>query len=93
MPSPLQYKRLYHYWKKACAAAGSPELTLHDLRHFCGQQLVNAGRSEASVQQSLRHESPNMTRRYTKMRDRAENARMMDTILFPQPDEDPARTA
>jgi len=28
-----------------------------------------------------------------KMRDRAENGRIMDTILFPQPDEVSARTA
>jgi integrase len=93
VPSPLQYKALYRHWKRACAGAGSPELTIHDLRHFYGQQLVNAGRPEASVQQSMRHASPNMTRRYTKMNDKAENARTMDTILFPQPVEDPARTA
>jgi len=59
------------------------DLTLHDLRHFYGQALVDAGRPEASVQQSLRHADPRMTRRYTKRKDQGENAQAMEGILFP----------
>lgn len=83
VPAPVRYKCLYTHWKRACRAAGASDLTLHDLRHFYGQSLVDAGRSEASVQQSLRHKDPLMTRRYTKRKDQGENARMMDRILFP----------
>jgi len=83
VPAPVRYKWLYTHWKRACRACGVPDLTLHDLRHFYGQSLVDAGRSEASVQQSLRHADPTMTRRYTKRRDQGENALAMDGILFP----------
>ena len=83
VPSPIGYKSLYRHWKEACEAAGVHDVWLHDLRHFYGQQLTNKGRPEASVQSGLRHADPNMTRRYTRQRDRRENADMMDAILFP----------
>jgi len=57
---------------------------LHDLRHFYGQTLTEGGRPEVSVQHGLRHADPRMTRRYTRQRDRGENAKMMDAILFPE---------
>lgn len=79
----MRYKCLYTHWKRACQAAGAVDLTLHDLRHFYGQALVDAGRPEASVQQSLRHADPRMTRRYTKRKDQGENAQAMEGILFP----------
>lgn len=89
IPSPVRYKCLYTHWKSACKDAGAPNLTLHDLRHFYGQILTDAGRPEVSVQHGLRHADARMTRRYTRQRDRGENARLMDTILFPeQPKED-----
>ena len=59
-----------------------PDLTLHDLRHFYAQQLTDAGRPEVSVQYSLRHSDPRTARRYTRQRDRGENAQKMDEILF-----------
>ena len=83
VPAPHKYKWLYTHWKRACREVGVPDLTLHDLRHLYGQTLVDAGRPEASVQQSLRHTDPTMTRRYTKRKDQGENALMMDQILFP----------
>lgn len=86
VPAPLRYKALRKHWNRACEAAGCPELWMHDLRHFYGQQLVDAGQSEASVQTGLRHATPAMTRRYTRRKDHGENARGMDEILFPVPD-------
>jgi len=62
VPSPLAYKWLREYWVRTAAGAG--DVRLHDLRHFPAQLLVNAGRSEASVQSTMRHASPAMTRRY-----------------------------
>ncbi len=93
VPAPLRYKWLYTHWKRACRDAGVPDLTLHDLRHFYAQSLVDAGRPEASVQQSMRHKDPLMTRRYTKRKDRGENAQTMDSILFPSGCEEEARQA
>lgn len=93
VPSPLQYKALRGHWKAACEAAGAEGLWMHDLRHFYGQQLVESGQSEASVQTGLRHASPGMTRRYTRRKDHGELARGMDEILFPAPDPKEAEDA
>lgn len=93
VPAPVRYKWLYTHWKRACRACDAPELTLHDLRHFYGQSLVDAARSEASVQQSLRHADPTMTRRYTKRKDQGENALAMDEILFPPVRRKPSKEA
>ncbi len=53
---------------------------VHDLRHAHAQWLTNVGRSEASVQVSLRHASAAMTR-YAKKRDRGETAKVTAGIL------------
>lgn len=82
VPSPVRYRALYDNWKTACKAQGAGSLTLHDLRHFYGQQLTEAGRPEVSVQSGLRHATPAMTRRYARMRDIGQNATEMDRILF-----------
>lgn len=84
IPAPRQYKALYRSWKDACSAAGNPDLTIHDLRHCYGQWLVDAGQPESKVQHSMRHKDPSMTRRYTRQKDRGENAQMMDVIMFPE---------
>lgn len=82
VPAPVQYRWLRLHFKRACAAVGSPDLRLHDLRHAHAQWLTNAGRSEASVQVSMRHASAVMTRRYAKQRDRGENAKVMADVLL-----------
>jgi integrase len=87
VPAPLGRRWLYNHWKRACRKAGAPELTLHDLRHFYGQQLIDAGRPEVSVQYGLRHTDAGMTRRYIRQRDRGENALAMDDIMFPTDEE------
>jgi len=93
VPPPLKYKWLYKHWKRACKKLGAPDLTLMDLRHFTGQMLTDAGRPEVSVQHQLRHTDPRTTRRYTRQKDRGENARTMDEILFPTPPPDQAEEA
>ncbi len=84
VPSPLQYKWLRIHFKRACGKVGSPDLRLHDLRHATGQWLVNAGRPEASVQDTLRHSTADMTRRYTKQVNRGLDAKVLGDILVPQ---------
>jgi hypothetical protein len=44
--------------------------------------LVNAGRSEASVQHTMRHATADMTRKYAKQRDRGENAQALADVLL-----------
>ncbi len=89
IPAPLAYKAFRIKWKQALKAAGvDPTLRLHDLRHCTGQWLVDAGRPESSVQQTLRHSTPAMTRRYTRMKDRGEDAKVMADVLFPEPPQD-----
>ncbi len=83
IPAPVQYKALRRYWHKAIDAVGVTDLTIHDLRHLAAQVLVDAGQSEASVQVSMRHADPKMTRRYAMQRDRGQNAKVLDVLLFP----------
>lgn len=49
------------------AAAGLPELRLHDLRHQYASLLVNSGRSLYEVQQILGHSDPTVTQRYAHL--------------------------
>lgn len=82
VPAPLAYKWLREYWVRARKAVGAGDVRLHDLRHFPAQLLVNAGRSEASVQSTMRHATPAMTRRYARQRDRGENAQTLAEVLL-----------
>jgi len=82
VPAPLAYKWLREYWVRARKAVGAGDVRLHDLRHFPAQLLVNAGRSEASVQSTMRHATPAMTRRYARQRDRGENAQTLAAVLL-----------
>jgi len=80
VPSPLGYKWLHQHWYRARQAVGAGDVRLHDLRHLTAQALVNAGRSEASVQNTMRHATASMTRRYARQRDRGENAKTMAEV-------------
>lgn len=82
VPAPLAYKWLREHWVRARKAVGAGDVRLHDLRHFPAQLLVNAGRSEASVQSTMRHATPAMTPRYARQRDRGENARTIADVLL-----------
>lgn len=82
VPSPLAYKWLRTYWVRARKAVGAGDVRLHDLRHLTAQALVNAGRPEAAVQSTMRHATPDMTRRYARMRDRGENAQALADALL-----------
>ena len=50
VPAPLGYAWLRKHWSRACAAVHVTGVTLHSLRHCCGQWAVNAGVPEAQVQ-------------------------------------------
>ena len=82
VPSPLQYKWLRLYWKRALKAAGADvTLRLHDLRHMPAQILTNEGMPEAKVQTMMRHATASMTRRYAKQRDKGEAAALLGEAM------------
>ena len=82
IPSPVQYKWLREHFKRAAREVGLPDLRLHDLRHCFGQWATDAGLPEAKVQVAMRHANPEMTRRYTKQRDRGEHARVIGDVML-----------
>ena len=66
---------IFHSWKTARAAAGLPQLRMHDLRHSFASFLVNAGRSLYEVQELLGHSDIRTTSRYAHLsRDRLRDA-------------------
>jgi integrase len=71
-------------WYRACEAAGYPKVRLHDLRHFTGQQLADAGRSEAAIGRFLGQTTPAITRKYTDRLLRREDAEALADRLLPQ---------
>ena len=58
------------------------DVRIHDLRHCYGQWLADARVPEARIQVGMRHTTAAMTRRYTKQRDKGENARTMADVLL-----------
>ncbi len=78
-----QARWLRRRWDAAVIKAGAdPDLRLKDLRHCLAQWLTDAGVPEHSVQTSMRHASPEMTRRYALRRDKRENAKVMADIML-----------
>ena len=81
VPSPLQRKWMWTYWKRACREVGQPGLRLHDLRHFYSQLADQAGASTEMVMAALRHSNPATTRGYKMRKVKGEVARMVGTAL------------
>lgn len=50
-----------HLWRGVRTAAGLPQYTLHDLRHFYASGLIAAGCDVVTVQRALGHASPTIT--------------------------------
>jgi integrase len=83
VPSQVQYKRLRIHWKRALAAVkADTTLRLKDLRHCPAQWATDEGMAEAKVQVFMRHTNPNMTRRYSKQKDRGEVARAVADAML-----------
>jgi integrase len=82
VPAPLGYAWLRKHWNRACSAVHVTGVTLHSLRHCCGQWAVNAGVPEAQVQAALRHETASTTRIYTLQKARGQVARALAGVLL-----------
>lgn len=81
IPVGLSHWTIRDHWRQACAATDVRGVTLHDLRHCHAQWLINAGRPESAVQQSLRHRTAGMTRRYVTQVERGHNAVAIADLL------------
>lgn len=88
VPAPREYGWLRRKWKEACATLDVYDVTLHDLRHCHGQWALQAGAQEQSVQVTLGHKTPGMTRRYTKSIQKGEVARALGSALRQRRDGD-----
>lgn len=82
VPSRYAYSTLHSKFKKVVRALGCGDLTLHDLRHFKGIMLANAGVPEAVIQDALRLRTPRMTRRYTRQREQGRAGEATDRTMF-----------
>lgn len=85
VPVPVTEWTLRYHWYRACEAAGYAKVRLHDLRHFTGQTLADAGRSEASIGRFLGQTTPAITRRYTDRKLRQGDAEALAGALVPLP--------
>lgn len=77
-----------HRWRRVRTAAGLPDYTLHDLRHFYASGLIADGCDVVTVQRALGHSSANITLSvYAHLwptaedRTRAAAAGLMDAVL------------
>ena len=69
----LHDDRLFHHtpravqkgWKRACVAAGYDWVRFHDLHHFCGSFLENAGVEMQLIAEILGHKDLRSTRIYS----------------------------
>ena len=61
------YNSFYTVWHVIRAAAGLPEVRIHDLRHTYASLLINSGVSLYEVQTLLGHSSAQMTQRYAHL--------------------------
>ncbi|HEX8351540.1 MAG TPA: site-specific integrase [Pyrinomonadaceae bacterium] len=68
------YTCIKRAFASACSDANISGLRWHDLRHTFGTRLAEAGCSEATIAELMRHTDPKTTRRYTHATDRAKHA-------------------
>lgn len=68
IPSPLAYRWLNRYWKRACAAAEVDGLRMYDLRHLSAQFAADAGATDRDLTVHLGHADPKMSHKYSRRR-------------------------
>ena len=67
-PATLEpYHSVFFSWDRARKLAGVPDLRMHDLRHSCASNLVNAGQSLYVVGTILGHAQTKTTQRYAHL--------------------------
>ena len=72
-------------WRSLSKAAGLPKLRFHDLRHTAITSLAEADVPISTIMEIAGHLSPEMTRHYTHIRDKAKAAAVAQLSVFPSP--------
>lgn len=83
VPCYLQYRQLRQHWVAACQRAGVSGVTIHDLRHVCGQSAADAGAKLESIQAHLGHANPEMAFRYARRRELKEGSERLGSLVLP----------
>ena len=58
---PYTPRTAWHVWQQARAAAGAPDVDMHDLRHFYASALIAGGADVVTVQRACGHRSASIT--------------------------------
>ncbi len=61
---PMRTETLYRYWREMRAAAGLPEVRLHDLRHSYASYALRQGETVLTIGRLLGHQDAATTLRY-----------------------------
>lgn len=81
VPSPLKYKWMRTYFKRAVTELGRPELRLHDLRHLFAQTAKKEGMATADTQAALGQKTAGIARDYEMEEVQADVARAVGRAL------------
>jgi integrase len=68
VPSPLAYRWLNEYWKRACRAAEVIGFEMRHLRHLSAQLAGDRGATDRDLTVHLGHATPTMSHRYSRRR-------------------------
>ncbi|MBV9085602.1 MAG: site-specific integrase [Acidobacteriaceae bacterium] len=84
---PCQHAKTWRTaWRSLRKKAGLSKLRFHDLRHTAITQLAEAGVAIATIMELAGHLSPEMTRHYIRIRDKARAAAVAVLSVFPKVD-------
>lgn len=83
VPSPLQYRWLNTWWKRACKEA-KHELRMYDLRHLSAQFAGDEGATDRDLTIHMGHSNVRMSHRYSR---RKVAAALADVLVADMPEE------
>ena len=87
VPSPLQYRWLNTWWKRACAEAGHT-LRMYDLRHLSAQFAGDEGATDRDLTIHMGHSNVRMSHRYSRRKvARKVAAALADVLVKDMPKE------
>lgn len=81
VPCHLRYRQLREHWVAACERAGVFGVTIHDLRHVCGQSAADAGVKLEAIQAHLGHSNPEMALKYAQRRELKKGSEVLGSFL------------
>lgn len=83
VPCYLQYGQLRKHWRAACQRNGVHGVTIHDLRHVCGQTAADGGAKIEAIQAQLGHATAEMALRYARRRDLKDSSAKIGQLVVP----------